>query len=57
MAVVGPGKRIKQRKVNGGGYLAKKVIPGDKLVEGQLVIEFWSEYSLPHHIWLVSPPF
>ena len=57
MAVVGLGKRIDEREIYGGGYLTKKVILGDKLIERKLVIEFWSEYSLPHHIWLVSPPF
>jgi hypothetical protein len=56
VTVVEPGKRIDEREVYGVGYLTKKVILGDKLIERQLVIEFWSEHSLPI-IWLVSPPF
>jgi hypothetical protein len=57
VAVVGLGKRINEREVYGGGYLTKKVILWDKLIERELVIEFWSEHSLPHHIWLTVPPF
>jgi hypothetical protein len=33
VAVVGSGKRINEREVYGGGYLTKKVILWDKLIE------------------------
>ena len=56
VAVVGLGKRIDEREIYGGGYLTKKMILGDKLIERELVIEFGSEHSLPHHM-IMSPPF
>jgi hypothetical protein len=49
MAVVGLGKRIDEREIYSGGYLTKKVILRDKLIERELVIEFGSEHLLPHH--------
>jgi hypothetical protein len=48
--------RINEREVYSGGYLTKKVIFGDKLIERELVIEFRGEYSLSHHM-AGSPPF
>ena len=54
VAIVGLGKRINKREVYGSGYLTKKVILRDKLIERELVIEFWSEHSLPHHMACIS---
>ena len=54
VAVVRLSKRINEREVYGGGYLTKKVVFWDKLVEGELVIEFRGEHSLSHHLAGVS---
>ena len=56
VTVVGLGKGINEREIYGGGYLAKKMILGDKLVKRKLVIKLGSENSLPHHM-IVSPLF
>jgi len=54
VTVVRFSKRINEREVNGGGYLTKKVIFRDKLIKGELVIEFRGEHSLPHHMAGIS---
>jgi hypothetical protein len=54
VGVVGPGKRVNEREVYDGGYLTEKVILGDKLIERELVIEFWSENPSPHHMACIS---
>jgi hypothetical protein len=55
MAVMGFGERINEREVYGVGNLTKLVILRDKLVKRELIVEFRSEYSLPHHMAGFSP--